>query len=113
MKTFVYFLRLIRWPNLVFILLAEILFHCCIYKPLYPGSNFEVDLNFSLIALTYLFIAAAGYIINDYFDISMIKTIISPFFGGGSFEFYMQNKYGLKLIVNDKFTPLYNFWNQI
>ena len=52
-------------------------------------------------------------VINDYFDISMIKTIISPFFGGGSFEFYMQNKYGLKLIVNDKFTPLYNFWNQI
>ena len=71
LKTFVYFLRLIRWPNLVFILLAEILFHCCIYKPLYPGSNFEVDLNFSLIALTYLFIAAAGYIINDYFDINI------------------------------------------
>ena len=56
---------------MVFILLAEILFHFCIYKPLYPGSNFEVDLNFSLIALTYLFIAAAGYIINDYFDINI------------------------------------------
>lgn len=55
----------------MFILLAEILFHCCIYKPLYPGSNFEVDLNFSLIALTYFFIAAAGYIINDYFDINI------------------------------------------
>ena len=52
-------------------------------------------------------------VINDYFDISMIKTIISPFFGGGSFEFYMQNKYGVKLIVNDKFTPLYNFWQQV
>ena len=25
----------------------------------------------------------------------------------------MQNKYNLKLIVNDKFTPLYNFWKQI
>jgi DNA adenine methylase len=52
-------------------------------------------------------------VINDHFDLSNIDTIISPFFGGGSFEFYMQNKYGLKLIVNDKFTPLYNFWNQI
>lgn len=52
-------------------------------------------------------------IINDHFNLSNIDTIISPFFGGGSFEFYMQNKYGLKLIVNDKFTPLYNFWNQI
>jgi 4-hydroxybenzoate polyprenyltransferase len=30
-----------------------------------------VDLHFSLILLTYLFIAAAGYIINDYFDINI------------------------------------------
>jgi DNA adenine methylase len=52
-------------------------------------------------------------IINEYFDIKSFDIIISPFFGGGSFEFYMQNKYGLKLLVNDKFTPLYNFWNQI
>jgi DNA adenine methylase len=52
-------------------------------------------------------------VINDNFDIKMIDTIISPFFGGGSFEFYMQNKYGFKLIINDKFTPLYNFWKQI
>ena len=52
-------------------------------------------------------------VINDYFDISNIDIIISPFFGGGSFEFYMQNKYGLKLIVNDKFIPLYNFWQQV
>lgn len=52
-------------------------------------------------------------VVNDYFDIRSIETIISPFFGGGSFEFYMQNKYGLKLIVNDKFTPLYNFWQQV
>lgn len=52
-------------------------------------------------------------IINKYFDINNFNTIVSPFFGGGSFEFYMQNKYNLKLIVNDKFTPLYNFWKQI
>ena len=52
-------------------------------------------------------------IINDYFDIKSFDTIISPFFGGGSFEFHMQNKYNLKLIVNDKFTPLYNFWKQV
>ena len=52
-------------------------------------------------------------IINKYFDINKFDTIISPFFGGGSFEFYMQNKYNFKLIVNDKFTPLYNFWFQV
>jgi len=71
LKTIIHFFRLIRWPNLVFILLAEFLFHFCIYKPLYPLSGAQIDNNFYLIALTYLFIAAAGYIINDYFDINI------------------------------------------
>jgi DNA adenine methylase len=52
-------------------------------------------------------------IIIKYFDINYFDILMSPFFGGGSFEFYIQNKYNLKLIVNDKFTPLYNFWKQI
>ena len=52
-------------------------------------------------------------VILQHFDITCFDTIISPFFGGGSFEFYLQNKYGLDLIVNDKFTPLYNFWKQV
>jgi len=41
---------------------------------------------------------------------SNFDNIISPFFGGGSFEFYIQNNYQLNIIANDKFTPLYNFW---
>jgi DNA adenine methylase len=52
-------------------------------------------------------------IIIQHFDMTCFDTIVSPFFGGGSFEFYLQNKYGLKLVVNDKFTPLYNFWKQV
>ena len=52
-------------------------------------------------------------IILNNFDINEFDTLISPFFGGGSFEFYFQNKYNLKMIVNDKFIPLYNFWKQI
>jgi DNA adenine methylase len=52
-------------------------------------------------------------IILKHFDVTQFDTLSSPFFGGGSFEFYLQNKYGYKLIVNDKFTPLYNFWKQI
>ena len=47
------------------------------------------------------------------FDITDFDTVVSPFFGGGSFEFYLQNRYGFKLVVNDKFRPLYNFWNQV
>lgn len=71
MKTLIHFFRLIRWPNLVFILLAELLFHFCIYKPLYPQAGVLVDNNFYLVALTNLLIAAAGYIINDYFDVNI------------------------------------------
>ena len=56
-------------------------------------------------------------IINDIivnnFNIKNFDTLISPFFGGGSFEFYFQNTHNVKLIVNDKFKPLYNFWKQI
>ena len=50
-------------------------------------------------------------ILNEEFDISKFSNIVSPFFGGGSFEFYIQNKYDLTIIANDKFYPLYNFWN--
>lgn len=52
-------------------------------------------------------------VILQHFDMTCFDTIVSPFFGGGSFEFYLQNKYDVKLIVNDKFTPLYNFWKQV
>jgi len=50
-------------------------------------------------------------IMKEHFNISDFDNLISPFFGGGSFEFYIQNNYKLKIIANDKFTPLYNFWN--
>jgi len=43
-------------------------------------------------------------------DITKFKILASPFFGGGSFEFHLQNKYGLQVKANDKFKPLYNFW---
>ena len=50
-------------------------------------------------------------IMKEHFNISDFDNLISPFFGGGSFEFHIQNNYKLKIIANDKFTPLYNFWN--
>ena len=50
-------------------------------------------------------------ILVKHFDISNFDTIISPFFGGGSFEFLIQNNHNLNIIANDKFVPLYNFWN--
>lgn len=37
-------------------------------------------------------------------------TIYSPFFGGGSFELHMRNKYGCRIVAADGFAPLANFW---
>ena len=51
-------------------------------------------------------------ILNKNLTINKYDTLISPFFGGGSFEFYIQHKYNLKIEANDKFQPLYTFWNQ-
>ena len=50
-------------------------------------------------------------ILGENFDLSQFENLVSPFFGGGSFEFHLQNNYKLDIIANDKFTPLYNFWN--
>ena len=49
-------------------------------------------------------------ILKNHFNIKLFKNIASPFIGGGSFEFYIQNKYKLNILANDKFTPLYTFW---
>lgn len=49
-------------------------------------------------------------VIIKYFNIEDFDNITSPFFGGGSFEFFVQNKYNLNIVANDKFKPLYNFW---
>lgn len=50
-------------------------------------------------------------IMKEHFNINDYDNLISPFFGGGSFEFHIQNNYQLNIIANDKFTPLYNFWD--
>ncbi|HOZ95757.1 MAG TPA: geranylgeranylglycerol-phosphate geranylgeranyltransferase [Niabella sp.] len=66
------FLKLIRWPNLVFIILTQSLFEYCIYRPVYAGSHTSFDwIPFALLVVASVFIAAAGYIINDYFDINI------------------------------------------
>ncbi len=49
-------------------------------------------------------------ILNEYFDVNSFEHLVSPFFGGGSFEFHLQYKYNLNILANDKFTPLYHFW---
>lgn len=71
MKLVAAFFRLIRWPNLLFIVLTQLLFEVCIYERVYPNSRISdpaEGLRFAALVLASVFIAAAGYIINDYFD---------------------------------------------
>ncbi len=72
MKLIGAFLKLVRLPNLFFIALTQALFQLCIYHPMYKGSIPANDqLHFIFLSLASLMIAAAGYIINDYFDINI------------------------------------------
>jgi 4-hydroxybenzoate polyprenyltransferase len=86
MKLFTAFLRLIRWPNLVFILLTQVLFYYCVIIPLLNGSSshpaalingwqpshfFFPPVYFWVVVMASIFVAAAGYIINDYFDLNI------------------------------------------
>lgn len=69
MKLIAAFLRLIRWPNLVFIVITQCLFEWSIYGRVYPLNNTAAfSSSFILLVLASVLIAAAGYIINDYFD---------------------------------------------
>jgi 4-hydroxybenzoate polyprenyltransferase len=66
------FLKLVRLPNLFFIALTQVLFQVCIYQALYKQTVPAGDLSrFIMLVLASLCIAAAGYIINDYFDINI------------------------------------------
>src|SRR5580765_294478 len=68
------FIKMIRLPNLFFIVLTQILFHTAVLDTiLLPlGASPSIDgLNFILLVVSSVLIAAAGYIINDYFDINI------------------------------------------
>ncbi len=72
MKLLFSFLRLIRLKNLFFIAITQVLFQYCVVNPIYL-SDVVVFTNklLSLLILSSVFIAAGGYIINDYFDIDI------------------------------------------
>jgi len=72
MRLIAAFLKLVRLPNLFFMALTQVLFQFCIYHSLYKDTVPPADTGrFILLVFASLFIAAAGYIINDYFDINI------------------------------------------
>ncbi|RXK59002.1 ubiquinone biosynthesis protein UbiA [Lacibacter luteus] len=68
------FFKLVRWPNLVFIALTQVLFFYCVVQPVMFGNlymNREFHILFWILCASSVFIAAAGYVINDYFDLNI------------------------------------------
>ncbi len=62
------FLQLIRWKNLVMLALIQLLFRY-VYFPAFSVETTLSNFNFSILVFTTLIIAAAGYIMNDIYDI--------------------------------------------
>ena len=77
MKQVSAFFRLIRFQNLFFIALTQWLFYFCIILPTYAKNNLTCVIDFFtlyLIMSASVCIAAAGYIINDYFDLNIDRV---------------------------------------
>lgn len=72
MKPVTAFFQLIRWRNLLIVFLTQWFIWQCVIHPMVAWSSVPVFLSafhFLLLTLSTIFIAAAGYIINDYFDV--------------------------------------------
>lgn len=74
MKLIAAFFRLIRVLNLLFIVVTQALFQYSIVVPMMSRNPHSPALPvhlFALLSLSSVLIAAAGYIINDYFDLNI------------------------------------------
>lgn len=68
------FLKLIRLPNLLIVIGTMYLIRFFLISPIlnfHYGSLNYPEFDFALLVLACVFIAAAGYIINDYFDLEI------------------------------------------
>ena len=70
MVKFLDFLRLVRWKNLVIIVLTQYLIRYTLLIPFVELLSLN-DIQFLLLVISTILVASAGYIINDYFDIKV------------------------------------------
>lgn len=90
MKRITAFLHLARWSNLLFLAFTQWLFIYFVVTPIFNESRLIPNINGILIfilILSYVLVAAGGYIINDYFDLNIDqinkpeKVVIDKFIG--------------------------------
>lgn len=118
MKTLAAFFRLVRWPNLVFIALTQVLFEYCIYRKLYPATFIDAaeTRQFIFLILASVLIAAAGYIINDYFDLNIDqvnkpgKVVVSVYINRRWVIFWHMSLSLLGLFFTVSALPIDSYW---
>jgi 4-hydroxybenzoate polyprenyltransferase len=74
MKLVAAFFKMIRVPNLFFIALTQLLYHQCVVHQVLNPLQLPLRIDgwpFIFLSVASVLIAAAGYIINDYFDINI------------------------------------------
>ena len=84
MNPIIAFIKLIRLPNLIIIVLTQYAIRLGIIYPIIynfsggqdiPGVGLKMtEIHFFLLSLSTVMIAAAGYIINDYFDVKVDRV---------------------------------------
>lgn len=65
------YLKLVRWPNLIMLAIVLTLMYFAVEMPVLSMFNLKLEHNIAIYILTTLatvFIAAGGYVVNDYFD---------------------------------------------
>lgn len=70
------YLKLIRWPNLICIALVQLAIYYLVISPVsnvagVPATKVFPESMLALLVIASLFTAAAGYVINDYFDVKI------------------------------------------
>ncbi|MBD2769574.1 geranylgeranylglycerol-phosphate geranylgeranyltransferase [Hymenobacter sp. BT664] len=63
--------KLVRWPNLLIMLLCLLLVRAGLLLPEQPLGTALLSSRFGLLVTATLLVAAGGYIINDYYDIKI------------------------------------------
>lgn len=133
MKYLIGFLKLVRFPNLAIIFLTQYAIRFGIIYPFLDQGGLSLFLDeklFAMLAIATVSIAAAGYIINDYFDVkldsvnkpqqliigqiisrrvSMFLHIVLNFIGLG-LAFYIALKIGHPFLVLIQFSAALLLW---
>ncbi len=68
------YFKLFRWKNLLILIIIQYLLRHCVIQPLLIKEGYSLalsNIDFALLVLATVLISAAGYAINDYFDIKV------------------------------------------